>query len=205
MSIIFTILLLVLFIAVVASLYTEGMWGNAISLINMVTAGLLATNFYEPTAKFLEGTLGLFKSYTFVMDFLSLWLVFSLSFLLLRTLTDKVSRVKVRFVDMADKIGSVVFACLVGWVFLGFTLFTLHTAPLSKSFMFGGFSADKPMVFGLAPDRSWISFARSASKFAYSRSTPVKFDPHGKFQTKYATRRADLEANMGENESLSID
>ena len=54
MSIIFTILLLVILIACAASLYTEGMWGNAIRLINVVTAGLIATNYFEPVADWLE-------------------------------------------------------------------------------------------------------------------------------------------------------
>ena len=45
MTLIFPALLVVIFIAVAISLYTEGLWGNALRLINVVTAALLATNF----------------------------------------------------------------------------------------------------------------------------------------------------------------
>ena len=47
-------LLFVVLFATVAMLYAEGMWGNAIRLVNVITAALLATNFYEPLGNWLE-------------------------------------------------------------------------------------------------------------------------------------------------------
>ena len=49
-----TLLLLLIFVGCIAALYTDGMWSNAIGLINVVTAALLATNFWEPAADWLE-------------------------------------------------------------------------------------------------------------------------------------------------------
>ena len=49
------VLMFVILVACVASLYTEGMWGNAIRLVNVVFAALLAVNFWEPLARFAEG------------------------------------------------------------------------------------------------------------------------------------------------------
>ena len=98
------------------------------------------------------------------MDFLSLWVLFAVSMIVLRGITDTVCKVKVRFLKIADQIGSVVFACLVAWVMVSFATFTMHTAPLSKNFLFGGFQSQSRMMLGLAPDRAWLSFARSVSK-----------------------------------------
>ena len=47
MTFIFPGLLFVIFLFCVAFLYTDGMWGNAVQLINVVTAALLAVNFWE--------------------------------------------------------------------------------------------------------------------------------------------------------------
>ena len=63
---------------------------------------------------------------------MSLWVIFAVSMIVLRVFSDKICRVKVRFLNLANTIGSVVFACLVALVVLCFTTFTLHTAPLGE-------------------------------------------------------------------------
>ena len=85
-------------------------------------------------------------------------------------MTDQVSKVKVRFLKIADQIGSGVFALLIGWVMVCFTMMTLHTAPLAKTFLFGGFnsSPDQSMFLGLAPDRKWLGFMQYESRGALS-------------------------------------
>jgi uncharacterized membrane protein required for colicin V production len=195
MTFILTGLLFVIFVAVVASLYTDGMWGNAITLVNVVTAALLATNFFEPLANWLDGMRDL-KAYTYIWDFLSVWVLFAFFMGVMRALTDAASRVKVRFLKIADQIGGIVFACLVGAVVVCFTTFTLHTAPLSKNFLFGGFQPDAPMLLGMSPDRAWLQFTRSVSKRALSRSPEAAFDPHGQLRGKYAVRRGEIETQV---------
>ena len=81
MSSLLTLLMLVILFACVATLYAEGMWSNAIRLINVVTAALLATNFFEPLARWLED---MGPSYTYVCDFLALWVLFGVFLLILR-------------------------------------------------------------------------------------------------------------------------
>jgi hypothetical protein len=196
MSAIFTALLFVIFVAVVASLYTEGMWGNAIRLVDVVTSALIATNYFEPMANWVEGMASMLKTYTYAMDFLCLWGLFAVSMIVLRGITDTVCKVKVRFLKIADQIGSVAFACLVAWVVVSFATFTLHTAPLSKNFLFGGFQSQSRMMLGLAPDRAWMSFARSVSKGAFARSPVTAFDPQGQFASEYEARRSTIEGHV---------
>ena len=204
MAFILTALLFVIFLGVVASLYTEGMWGNAIRLVNVVTAALLATNFYEPVTTWLEGMSDTFKNYTYMLDFLTLWVLFAIFMAILRGITDKVSTVKVKFLGIADQIGSVVFACVVALVVVGYATFTLHTAPLSQNFLFGGFQPQKKMMLGLGPDRMWLRFTRSVSNGAFSRSPVTAFDAHGQFIDKYEVRRAAIGAHVQKTGSIQI-
>ena len=50
MTSILPLLMFVILFAIVAACFGEGMWSNAVRLVNVVTAGLLATNFFEPVA-----------------------------------------------------------------------------------------------------------------------------------------------------------
>ena len=68
-----SIILFAIFVCCIATLWTEGMWGNAIRLINVVTAALLATNYFEPLANWLQGFSTKFSTFTYLWDFLALW------------------------------------------------------------------------------------------------------------------------------------
>ena len=143
------------------------MWSNAIRLINVVTAALLATNFFEPAGP-MVGRLG--RPTTYVWDFLALWGLFAVLMMIFRLATDQVSRVKVRFLKVADRIGSGVLSVWIGWVMICFTMMTLHTAPLARNFLFGGFQPEERMFLGLAPDRQWLGFMQKMSMGAFCRS-----------------------------------
>jgi len=202
-----TIILIIVMLACVACLYTEGTWGNTLRLINVITAALLATNFYEPTADMLEEWM---PSYTYVLDFLALWGLFALFMILFRLATDRLSKVKVRLLQIVDRIGSIVLAIWIGWVMVCFTTMTLHTAPLARNSMFESFQPEERMFFGLAPDRQWLGFVQKMSLGAFARSATESqwkqekyvFDPGAEFMPKYATRRAKLETQMKSTGSI---
>lgn len=191
MTIIFPALLFVIFVAVAISLYTEGLWGNALRLINVVTSALLATNFYEPLANWLE-SFGSLASYKYLLDFLCLWLLFGVAMGVLRGLTDYVSKIKVRFLKVVDQVGSGILSCCVAAVMVSFVTMTMHTTPLSEKFLWGGFQSDTPMIMGLAPDRKWLGFSRTVSRGAFSRSPTKPLDPQH-FISQYKQRRIEIE------------
>ncbi|HVU89058.1 MAG TPA: hypothetical protein VHD36_17170 [Pirellulales bacterium] len=186
-------------IITIASLGNEGMWSNAIVLFNVVTAALLATNFWEPLVR---KCLSSQPNGVYVFDFPVIWLLFAGFYLSLRIVTDSISRVRVRFPAMVDKIGSFFFAGWVGWVLVCFIAMTLHMAPLSKNFLFGGFKPEERMFFGLAPDRQWLGFMQKMSLGTFSRSAPADnpdahvFDPEGQFMVKYAARRTIMQKGV---------
>ncbi len=169
-----TLLFILIFVGCIAALYTEGMWGNAIRLINVVTAALLATNFFEPAARWLEGYSQTFATYTYIWDFLVLWGLFAMFMVLLRLATDFLSRVKIRFLKIVDQIGSVLFAAWVGWVMVCFTAMSLHTAPLGRTFLRGGFVSEQRAESSLCPEVKWLGFVQRQSRGAFSRASTEK-------------------------------
>jgi hypothetical protein len=198
-----SLILFLIFFAVVAMTFNEGMWANAIRLINVVTAGLLAMNFFEPLAQWLDDWE---PSYTYAWDFLSLWLCFAIFHEILRLFTDRLSTTKVRFLKMADRIGGGVLAVWVGWFMICFTLMSLHTAPLDRNFLSGGFLTgdDARMVLGLAPDRQLLGFMQKSSVGVFSRSEENAFDPNGEFMPKYATRRTQNQKNIEKTQAVRV-
>ena len=201
LGMLFPALLFLVFLFCVAFLYREGMWGNAIVLVNVIIAGLLAVNFWEPVSRMLEGFL---PSLTFMHDMLALWGVFSISLMAFSTATRKLSKFKVRFKQIIDQIGSVAFAVLVGWVMVCFTTMSLHMAPLGKNFLFGGFQPEKRMFFGLAPDRQWLWLVKMTSKGSMKRWTTREFDPGNQFIRVYNDRRQALEDYVNEHNSVRV-
>jgi hypothetical protein len=211
MGFVLSLLFALIFLACLGFLFSEGMWSIAIRLVNVVTSALLAMNYFEPVAKMLEGFA---DSFTYFWDFVALWAVFAASMIVLRTVTDALSHVKVRFLKVADKIGGGVFAAWIGWVMVCFTAMSLHTAPLARSFFFGAFQPEQSLFFmGIQPDRQWLAFTQKMSYGGFSRSLPkdepnaygaiegeseaaahvAAFDRDASFLPKYATRRQKLE------------
>jgi hypothetical protein len=191
-----TALMFVILFGCVAMIFAEGLWGAAIMFFNVVTAAMLATILFEPTANWFNSMFG--PSYTYFWDFLAIWAVFALSLVVLRIITDMLSRHKVRFKKPVDIIGGVFFAAWIGWILIQFTLFSLHTAPLARNSFDGGFQAepDSRMFLGLGPDRNWLAFIHTLSAGgSLSRDEPEAhtFDPQADFILKYAARRAAFE------------
>jgi uncharacterized membrane protein required for colicin V production len=185
-----SIALLIVFVSCVAASYAEGLWGNAIRLVNVVIAALLATNFFEPLAGFLEGFL---PSYKYYWDFFAIWVLFAIFAMLLQTITNRLSRVNVRFLNIVDQVGAVVCSLLIGWVLVCFTAMTLHTAPLAKNFLLGSFQPREQLFFGTAPDRKWLAFTRSMSRGSLGRDPANVFDADRQFVYRYEERRSAVE------------
>ena len=113
--------------------------------------------------------------------------------LLLRGMTDQLSRVDVRFPKMVDRIGGIAFSVLTGWLMVCFTLTTLHTAPLGKTFLGGSFQSDEPMFLGfISPDKEWLAFAQGMSASALQKQPGAEFGADN-FRKYYKMRRQGAE------------
>ena len=96
------LVLFLIFVICVAALWFQGLWSNAITLINMLLAMMLAFNYFEPLATMLDG---MERSYTYLWDFLALWGLFAICYGLLRALTDMLSRKRVAFDFWVETVG----------------------------------------------------------------------------------------------------
>ncbi|MEM8677970.1 MAG: hypothetical protein AAGF97_01330 [Planctomycetota bacterium] len=186
-----TIFLSVIAFIVIAMMWGEGMWGNAITLMNTVFAVMVAFNTYEYLANWLAETL---PSFTYFSDYLAVWLIFAAVFNILRLTTDQVSKHRVRFKMPIEHTGRALFAVATAWVMVCFVCATLHMAPLARTSFRGGFGAEplSKHFVGLAPDRMFLGFMHSRSSGALATSPPNVFDPNGEFILKYGARRQML-------------
>jgi hypothetical protein len=193
------LLMFIVLLVVVGLLQMDGLWGNILNLFNVILAGVVAVNFFEPLAQALDKAV---PRGTFLWDFPVLWGLFAISLIIFRVSCDFVSPKKVKFPNLVEMIGNYFVAVWVAWLVMCFTLFSLHTAPLAKNPFFGGFQPESRMFLGLAPDRVWLGFSQQLSEGAFTRGgtpaegsgvLPHSFDPQSKFMPVYNTRRKSCE------------
>lgn len=190
------ILLLLVFVAVVIVLTREGLWSGLVMLLNILAAATVSTAWYERVAALVDERM---PSYTYLVDFLALWGLFAVVLLVMRLVTDRVSRTKVKFLRQVEMVGSPLVAVVAGWIMVCFAAASLHTAPVPRSVVQAE-PDSRSMFFGLAPDRKWLAWVRFATKdgpFAYAPGGAVVFDNEADFILRYGDRRLKLEQADG--------
>jgi len=190
---IIALVLLAILVAVTVMLVREGLWRSLLMFFNVLAAAAIATAWYAPLANFLEVHLA---SYTYLLDFLSIWLIFCVVLALAREATDRLSPNRVEFPQLVERIGVGIPAFLTGWVMMAFTAATLHTAPVPRDLVQP--TPEANMFFlGLAPDRAWLSWVRGASRTGPFSMPDQVFDKDADFVLRYADRRLKLEGQQG--------
>ncbi len=173
-------------VLVAVSIWFQGAWGGLLTCVNMLLAALIATNGFEPLADLIDGGT---SSYTYVLDFVVFWMLFVVGFVVLRTLTETFSRMRVEFHIAADIPLRTLAALAGGFLFISILQFSMHFAPIPPaSFQRGPGDTNFP----LSPDRFWMGTVKMASRGALENSTEEVFDASGKFMHRYADRRRQL-------------
>lgn len=201
---ILNVLLIAVFLISFAMLFGQGIWGNALTLINVVMAALLATTMFEPLAAYLDTQM---PTMTYLWDFICLWGLFALFLVVFRAGSDMLSKHQVRFKQIVDLAGGSILGLWISWVLVCFTAMSLHTAPLARNSFRGDFQPkpDSKMFFGLAPDQQWLGFTQKISAGTFATSPPEGiegeqgshvFDPEGKFIFNFGERRARFEKEV---------
>ncbi|MFM8734284.1 MAG: hypothetical protein ACKOC8_03720 [Pirellulales bacterium] len=185
-----TALLLGVFVAVAFALWREGLWGAMIMTLNALLAASFATAWYERLVALARERM---PSYDYLLDFICLWGLFALVLLVLREVTDRASRTKVRFRRPVELFGGPVVAAIGAWVMVCFTAASLHTAAVPRDVVQP--TPEARMFFGFAPDRRWLHWVRGSSVHGpFAGRKENAFDPQADFIVRYATRRKQLEA-----------
>jgi len=197
-----TLLLLGVFIACVVLLGAiGGLWDNLLTWVNLLLAGLITMNFFEPAADWLDATLG--SKYYWYTDLLAFWGIFAAAIGLLRAFTDAISSVRVKFRKPVEIAGSYFFALLCGWQMLCITTTGLHLAPLEVNSFSGAFQEkpDSVNFFGFGPDQTFLGFTQKMSK---PDTGPLAiddkhiFDQDGLFRLNYGLKRYRFEQLPGD-------
>lgn len=164
--------LILIFLISVASTWWFGLWSNLITLVNLILAGLIATSFFENLAFDLTQRM---PSYAVLLPYVALWLVFAISFIVLRALTDTLTRMRLKFDNLTELIGRSLLSLAIGTVMICFVSFTLQLAPLRPSLF-----AEPESAGGhpLGPDKLWHGFVRQCSNGSLSyTSEETQFFP----------------------------
>jgi len=160
---------------------------------NVLIAGLLAFNFWEPIADafdssfgdtFLEGT----------EDALAMMVIFLLVLMLLRWITNSIASTHMEYPPVLYRGGSMFFGLVTGYLLAGFLLCVMLTLPVQPSFLlFEPYEPGKSSTWRkvLPPDVVWLAMMRRASDEKRLGSDDV-FDPHANYELRYGRfRRSD--------------
>ncbi len=179
-----------LFMLLVALLYfRQGIFEAGWMLVNVLLAGFLAFNFWEPLANLLGSTSAKLDRFA---DFLCLFVLFILILTLLWVVTRGLARADLGFPPLARQIGGAVFGLITGYVLAGILICVLQTLPLSERFL--GYDPDQGIGLG-APDRVWLAMMHRASGRVFDRGGDEErwFDADGSFIPRYRSYRRQTE------------
>lgn len=184
---------LILMFVVSYAFMVEGIFGAFTMFVNVLIAGLLAFNFWEPLAGSLEGTFfGTFlQGYE---DALCLTGIFWLSLVFLRVATNQFAPAEIEVHPAVQRGGGALFGALTGYVVSGFLLCVFQTLPWQVHFL--GFDAEykaEEVTRAYIPaDRVWLALMHRAGLFGFANGEEPTFDPQGSFELRYARyRRVD--------------
>ncbi|HEX3871370.1 MAG TPA: hypothetical protein VHV77_13085 [Pirellulales bacterium] len=199
MTFVFPGLLILVIVFVLAFRLAGGLWSNLIMLGNVIVAALVATNYFELVAGFLANNLSMLAYYA---DFLAIWVLFAVTLMVLKAVTDMASPVKVRFPKPVETIGNFAVLIAIGWLFVCFATMTIHLAPLGRDAFAGGFKPENANFFGFAPDRLWMGLVQRESEGTFATSNV--FDAKGDFMVRYAARREKFDRVEADPTQLAL-
>jgi hypothetical protein len=142
------VILVAVFGAVLAALCREGLWASLVMLLNVLFAATAATMLLPVVVPLVEPRLA---SYSYLVDVLVLWGLFTLLLAMAREVSERVSKTRVRFRKPVEMFGTPAVAAITAWATMAFTGAALHTAPVPRDIV-----PQSGMLFGLAPDRGWL-------------------------------------------------
>ena len=166
-------ILIVLFVPLIN--WWFGFWNNMLTMINCLLAALIATSAYPAISEFVVNLDKDENSFAYVGDFVGLWAVFVISFMLLRGFTDSLSKYRLKFDTITEMAGRTIFSIGTALVLLCFTNFTLQLAPLDQELFSesGEPASATDAAASSLPDQMWIGYAQYASTGPLSSGSEI--------------------------------
>jgi Colicin V production protein len=167
----------------------EGVLTAITMLVNVLIAGLIAFNFFEPLAAELEPMLkgSFLEGYE---DSLCLVLFFSVTLALLRWATNNLANEELDLDSKAQQALAGLFGLITGYLLAGFLTCVIQTVPAHENVL--GFKPEVNLTAGdqkmrrlIPPDRVWLGVMNFASRVGLSRGEAGEFDRDGTFEIRY--------------------
>ncbi len=177
MELIFNLIIAGIILGLTYALTSEGLWGSALMFFNVVFAGMIAFNFYEPLARMLDST-GINWGFS---DTLVLMLLFGVSVVVLRLTTESLGPAMVRFPMPIYHAGRLVFGLGGAAVTVAILILAFDCAPVHKK-LFKAFDYQSKPPFGAGLDHQWLGFFQheTGSVFTqYNAGNPDPFHTYG--------------------------
>jgi hypothetical protein len=172
MGIIVNLVIVALIAGMTWALMSEGLWGAALMFFNVLFAGILAFNFYEPLATLLDST-GIGWGFS---DTLCLLGIFLIAIVILRITTETIAPAMVRFPTPVFHIGRIFFGLAGSLVTIAILLLGFEVAPVhQKVFTVIDYKTAPP--FGLGLDHQWLGFFQYTTGLVFVQHNPGTVDP----------------------------
>jgi len=173
------------------ALMREGLLTAFAMACNVLLAGLIAFNFWEPLADLLDpGFAG--SAMHGYEDALSLFLLFIVTLLPLRWATNQIANRVPELHPTLQYGGGILFGLIAGYLLSGFLLCVLQTLPWHQRFMnfdpeVATDDTNAAIRHILPPDRAWLVLMHqlSTDRLVWDDT----FDRHANFELRYARYR----------------
>jgi uncharacterized membrane protein required for colicin V production len=177
----------ILILGTTYALASEGLWGAALMFFNALFAAMITLNFYEPLAQLIGTNVTFLSGYA---DALCILVIFTVSLLLLRLMTEYFAPSMVRFPMPLYHIGRIIFALGGSLVTMGVMLLALDASPVQKKIL-GSMDHESQPFYKVRLDKEVLAFFQYSTGQIFSGSggrDPYKeykdarvFDPEGKW------------------------
>jgi colicin V production protein len=199
-------LTILIMLIVTYAFWREGLLTTCAMCVNVLLAGLITFNFFEPLADALDP---LFAD-NFLHgweDALSLMVLFCFTLGILRLLTNTIAISDPEYPPVLLRAGGVLFGLATGYLASGVIVCVLQTLPWHEHFMGFEYSIDPAAPASgirriLPPDRVWLGMMQRAGAYAFANTTDEQvkdaqspyeryrtFDKYSTFEQRYARHR----------------
>jgi hypothetical protein len=188
MAVIIDLVVIVLIMGMTYALMSEGLWGAALMFFNALFSTLITLNCYEPLAKLIGVNVSFLSGYA---DALCILVIFTVSLLVIRLITEYLAPSMVRYPAPVYHIGRVGFAFSGAVLTASVMLLALDASPVDKKIL-GSIDAKSKPLYGYRLDKELLAFFQFQSGQIFTRTAASRdpfgqygnsrvFDPHGKW------------------------
>jgi hypothetical protein len=159
------------------ALSSEGLWGACLMFFNVVFAGLIAFNFYEPLAQLLAENVTFLSGFADTLCLLGLFIV---AVTILRLTTETLGPAMVRFPAPLYHLGRLFFGLACGALTVAILLLGFETAPVHKK-IFGVIDYKALVPFKMGIEREWLAFFQYTTGQIFVTHSPDSRDPFAQY------------------------